>query len=150
MTASLRFEILGEPIPQARARFTRAGRMYTPAKTRKWKEHVSRTAIAAAAEAGIEQPLTGPLRLTVSFSLPIPRSWPKKVRNKALLNQLLPASKPDVDNLAKAVMDAINDCTNAEGWPLIWKDDCQVCSLIAAKRYGATSFVTVAIEEIQP
>jgi Holliday junction resolvase RusA-like endonuclease len=150
MTASLRFEILGEPVPQARARFTRAGRMYTPAKTRKWKEHVSRTAIAAAAEAGFAQPLTGPLRLSVSFSLPIPPSWTKRKQNQALLNQVLPIGKPDVDNLAKAVMDAINDCIDAEKRPLIWKDDCQVVTLIAAKRYGATSFVTVAIEEIQP
>lgn len=148
MTASLSFEVLGEPIPQARARFTRAGRMYTPAKTRKWKKHVSRAAKAAAAQ--LAAPLTGPLRMTVAFSLPIPSSWTKRKQNQALLNQLKPIGKPDVDNLAKAVMDAINDCTDADEQPLIWKDDCQVVTLIAAKRYGACGYVTVHIEEIQP
>jgi len=148
MTASLSFEIEGEPVPQLRARFTRAGRTYTPAKSRHWKEHVSRAAKAAAVQ--LAAPLTGPLRMTVAFSLPIPPSWSKRKKHQAFLNELLPTGKPDVDNLAKAVMDAINDCTDADEQPLIWKDDCQVVTLIAAKRYGLTGYVTVHIEEMQP
>ena len=39
------------------------------------------------------------------------------------------ASKPDIDNLAKAVMDAMGDCD-------VWADDAQVAELHASKQYA--------------
>ena len=39
-------------------------------------------------------------------------------------------AKPDVDNLLKAVMDALTD----DGW---WHDDSLVCAVVALKSYAA-------------
>ena len=42
---------------------------------------------------------------------------------------VLPAVKPDADNLAKAALDACNG--------IIWRDDALICSLLVKKRYAA-------------
>ena len=47
----------------------------------------------------------------------------------ALAGYVLPAVKPDADNLAKAALDACNG--------IIWCDDALICSLLVKKRYAA-------------
>jgi crossover junction endodeoxyribonuclease RusA len=39
-----------------------------------------------------------------------------------------PASMPDLDKLVRCICDALTDAG-------VWKDDAQVCVLVAAKRY---------------
>ena len=48
--------------------------------------------------------------------------------------------RPDVDNLTKAVLDALNG--------LAYKDDAQVCSLNFDKYYGKEAKVIIEIEEV--
>jgi Holliday junction resolvase RusA-like endonuclease len=74
----------------------------------------------AAAEAG---PLSGALSLAITFWLPRPRS----VRRES------PTTRPDVDKLARCVLDALTG--------ILYADDSQVVELYACKRYalGATS-----------
>lgn len=49
--------------------------------------------------------------------------------------------KPDVDNLAKIVLDSLNK---------IAYDDAQVCRLLVEKRYGETPQVLVRLSELEP
>lgn len=61
------------------------------------------------------------------FVLPIPKSFTKKQRAKALwLNP--PKVKPDVDNMIKFYLDAANE--------VLWKDDKDITGIIAHKIYG--------------
>lgn len=53
----------------------------------------------------------------------------KKRTADALAGYVLPAVKPDADNLAKAALDACNG--------IIWRDDALICSLLVKKRYAA-------------
>lgn len=53
----------------------------------------------------------------------------KKRTADALAGYILPAVKPDADNLAKAALDACNG--------IIWRDDALICSLLVKKRYAA-------------
>ena len=53
---------------------------------------------------------------------------------------ILPAVKPDADNLAKAICDAING--------VVWKDDVQVVDLTLKKRYSMQPGVAVRIDEV--
>jgi Holliday junction resolvase RusA-like endonuclease len=111
----------GQPVAQGRPRFvarTRSGRLlahpiaYTPAASRAWRRDV---ALQLRAAAGGAAPPTGPLALTVVFVLP----GPLRCRR----------GEPDVDNLAKAVLDA--------GTGILWVDDAQVGRLVVEKRGAA-------------
>lgn len=146
----IEFTIIGFPVAEARARFTRQGVAYTPAKTRAWKQLVRKTATAAAIEAGLHEPIAGPVALYLEFVMPVPPSWTKGKKLKASLGELQPTSKPDIDNLAKAIMDGINNCLDDDDKPIIWHDDSQVVRLVATKRYGQTGLVNVNISERAP
>ena len=57
-----------------------------------------------------------------------------------LEDQLYPTKKPDIDNIAKCVLDALNK--------LAYRDDTQVVTLRMEKHYGEIPRVEVEIEEI--
>ncbi|MFB3079573.1 MAG: RusA family crossover junction endodeoxyribonuclease, partial [Lysobacterales bacterium] len=62
----------------------------------------------------------GPVAVTMCFNLERPKTVTEK--------RLLPWTKPDLDNLAKAVLDACNG--------ILWEDDARICDLILRKRYS--------------
>lgn len=117
----------GDPIAQPRARATSIGghaRMYDPGTARPWRERVW----AAIREQQPETPHTGPLWLCMGFRLRRPKGhWTAKggLRPKAPTH---PTGKPDLDNLAKAVMDELT-----QGG--FWRDDSQVVWMEVSKDY---------------
>lgn len=122
------FFVAGEPKAQPRAKAARIGgfiRIYTPNTAKVWKE-----AVAAAARKALGKrwaKLEGPLSLNLAFSMPRPQAHYLKagLRPDAPTHH---TKKPDVDNLAKAVMDALTDCG-------VWVDDDQIASLSVTKFY---------------
>jgi len=138
----IEFYIYGVPVPEGRARFTKTGRAYTPEKTRAYKNHVQLAAVSATIEAAMFGPLSGALRMTLDFTLPIPPSWTKRKQDQASAQLLRPIGKPDVDNLAKAVMDGCNE--------VLYFDDAQIVALSVRKRYGLVPHVCVIIDEELP
>jgi len=138
----IEFYIYGVPVPEGRARFTKTGRAYTPEKTRVFKNHVQLAAVSATIEAAMLGPLSGALRMTLDFTLPIPPSWTKRKQDQASAQLLRPTGKPDCDNLAKAVMDGCNG--------VMYFDDAQIVALSVRKRYGLVPHVSVIIDEELP
>jgi Holliday junction resolvase RusA-like endonuclease len=138
----IEFYIYGVPVPEGRARFTKTGRAYTPEKTRVFKNHVQLAAVSATIEAAMFGPLSGALRMTLDFTLPIPPSWTKRKQDQASAQLLRPTGKPDCDNLAKAVMDGCNG--------VMYFDDAQIVALSVRKRYGLVPHVSVIIDEELP
>jgi len=125
---TLLFRVNGIPQGKARPRFTKGGRAYTPAKTRRYEEAVREAAqLAAQAQGFIKHDKGTPLKASVTAWFPVPASWPKKKRAAALSDALYPAVKPDADNIAKAVLDALNG--------IAFHDDKQVVSCTVSKRY---------------
>lgn len=57
----------------------------------------------------------------------IPKSTSKKARTAMLSGQTYPTKKPDVDNVVKIVLDALNG--------FAWHDDAQVIDLHISKTY---------------
>ena len=57
----------------------------------------------------------------------IPKSYSKKKRERALNGELAPTKKPDADNIAKVVCDALNG--------VAYVDDTQVIDLRVFKRF---------------
>jgi hypothetical protein len=65
-------------------------------------------------------PLSGPLAVSVAFTLPKPKSAPKTRRT-------YPCKRPDLDKLVRAVLDAMTG--------IVFADDAQVVRLSARKCY---------------
>lgn len=127
---TLRFTVPGLPIAQPRQRHAViAGhvRNYTPTDAPVNSFKAAARLLAKAAHRG--ELITGPVRLTVDFVFPVP----KKLKSNYV------TKRPDADNLAKGVMDALN--------LVIWKDDSQVAELIVRKMYGFAQ-TNVTIEEL--
>lgn len=129
------FTITGEPKGKGRPRFTRNGRVYTPTETIQYERLVSLSYLNKAK--GYK--FTSPVRVSVkAFHKPPKKS--KKVVEDMLNWRILPTKKPDVDNIAKIILDGLNG--------VAWDDDTQVVDLIVCKRYEKEPFVQVIIEEI--
>ncbi|NTU67988.1 MAG: RusA family crossover junction endodeoxyribonuclease [Chlorobiaceae bacterium] len=87
-----------------------------------------------------EQPIRDPLVVVLDFGFPRPKSHFGSGVNASKMKQYAPhyhTSKPDIDNLQKFVMDALNG--------VFWHDDSCVCVVHAAKRYSDTPGVRVTI-----
>lgn len=123
--------IVGTPIPQPRHRvgagFSGHPRAYLPPDhpVHAWKQVI----VFGWRSSGQRAPLAGQLELRLTFRLPRPARHYGKGRNASRLLPSAPAGHaqtPDVDNLTKAVMDAL---TTARAWA----DDAQVAFLTVSK-----------------
>ena len=124
-------DVKGIPLAQGRPRFFRRGKMvgcYDPARSKSWKETVKWQAIEQKAEI-----LPNALSMRLSFRLPRPKSLPKKVKEHT--------RKPDLDNLVKAVKDALKG--------VCYKDDAQIVELVATKQYNENTGVMINIATIK-
>lgn len=131
------FYVPGEPQGKARPRFTRIGRTYTPKKTVEYENQI-KSAFAEAGGKYSEYPVS--IRITAMYAMP--QSASKSKKQKMILGEILPLKKPDLDNIAKAVCDALNG--------IAYKDDSQVCRLAVIKQYGTEPGIMVSIKEIIP
>ena len=107
--------------------------MYDPPSSRDYKKHVKEVA----KEYAPSELLETPLHVRMTFSKQYLRSWTKKQRANAEDGILLPTTKPDIDNLSKGIMDALNG--------VIWKDDSQVVELLLSKIYDDEHYADVEI-----
>ena len=136
MTFQTTFIVYGQPQGKARPRFTRTGRAYTPKKTADYEDEIR---LMAKAAMGITEPLETPIAAYIYISMPVPQSYSKKRSKDCLDGFERPTKKPDLDNVAKAFLDACNG--------IVYKDDSQVVSLHVTKVYGDTASVQVLFKE---
>ena len=127
------FTVPGEPVPQPRPRVsTRGGfaRAYVPAKH---PVHAYRQAVALAAKLAGLKPITEPIQVCVVSVFERPKSH---VTGRGVVKATAPrVPRPDVDNIAKAVLDALGD----------FFDDTLVESLQVSKSYGTAAHTKVVI-----
>lgn len=124
MTGLLQFTVPGVPQGKGRPRFVRAtGRTYTPTKTASYEAVIRSYAHEAMLLAGYK-PFEGPVRLTVQAVFPKAASWSKKKAAETFWH----TSKPDADNLLKALSDSMN--------AVVFRDDSQVASASVIKSYS--------------
>ena len=87
-----------------------------------------------------EEPFKQPLSVSIFFYFSRPKSHFKTGKNSHLLKDYAPSwhtSKPDVDNLAKFVMDAMNK--------VYWKDDSYISTCRIVKQYSNTPRTEIEI-----
>ena len=108
-----KYIIEGVPTAQGRPRFTKRGITYDPNK--KYKNSI-------AAQIMCQKPVLineGPVKIRMVFNMPKPKSYSSKL--------FWHIKKPDIDNLIKAVLDALNG--------ILWRDDSQISQISAQKIY---------------
>jgi Holliday junction resolvase RusA-like endonuclease len=109
-------------------------RLYTPAKTVAYEGMV---ALAGQDAMDGREPLEGPLRVELVATFRIPASWSKKKRAEAVAGTAWHISRPDGDNVLKAIGDGLNG--------VVWRDDAMIASSEVAKRYGVVPGVAVTV-----
>lgn len=122
----------GQPRVKTFSRGGHAG-VYTPKTADAFKLGIW----AAATPVKPATPLRGAVAVWVHVYFP----WPKKWYTKKGLRPNAPrfqTGKPDVDNLAKPVLDVLTQMN-------FWEDDAQVYELLVVKHYDSEPHTTVSI-----
>ena len=124
------FEIPGKPQGKARARTfynSKLGKMksITHENTELYENLIKHCYLETKCEPFLDKV---PLEVEITACFPIPKSATKKDRERIKLMEYYPTKKPDADNIAKVVCDALNG--------LAYKDDAQVIDLTVHKRFG--------------
>lgn len=127
--------IPGKPRGKGRPRFSRAtGRTYTDDATAVYENLVKTMWMTVVGER-----LSGELAVSIEAHYAIPQSKPKKMQAAMRDGSVRPTTKPDIDNVIKAVLDGLNGVAYA--------DDSQVVALSASKRYSDDPRVVVIVED---
>lgn len=133
------FKIPGNPVAQPRVKAVKRGKfiqIYTPEKKIKpYKDAIK--FIASQTMAG-RTPIEGPIEVCIHFYFDRPKRHSKKQRECPWH-----AQKPDIDNLTKAVCDALNE--------ICFQDDSQICLLTVRKEWanGDPAYTYIRIEAIK-
>ena len=118
------FTVPGEARGKGRPRFGN-GRTYTDSKTVEYENLVR----ACFYTLGDTQIYEGPVKLELEVCCQVPKSEPKYTKRLMVDGMLRPTKRPDVDNIAKIIMDALNG--------VAYRDDAQVVELAVKKKYVA-------------
>lgn len=125
MTA-ITITIDGPVLGKGRPRFDpRNGHPHTPTPTRNYEATIRIAAQSAMRGAPlVDHPVAVKLLVTVEMSA----SWPAWKTEAASNGAMRPTAKPDIDNVAKLTLDALNG--------VVWRDDAQVVDMRIEKRFG--------------
>ena len=119
--------IPGTPVAQPRHRVSARGgfaRTYLP---NKHPVHAYKRAVHEAAVAAGLPVFSGPVDVEIAAVFSMPKSWSKKKRDALACD--LHAQKPDADNIAKSILDALS---------AFWRDDAQVAVLRVRKMWSVS------------
>lgn len=131
------FEVPGKITGKGRPRVnTQTAIAYTPAKTKEYEEMVKQYFVLKYRRIN---PLEGRIKIEIKVYMGISQNTSKKQKEEMLKNTISPTKKPDIDNIAKVILDALNK--------LAFKDDNQITKLEIEKLYAEEEKVYVKIEE---
>ncbi len=131
------FEVDGNIVGKERPRVNRyTSTVYTPNKTKDYEELVRQYFKIKYPKHEI---LKGRLSIEITAYMKIPKSTSKAKQDEMLKNIVSPTKKPDVDNIAKSILDAMNR--------YVFEDDNQVSKIIIEKKYAIEEKVHIKIEE---
>lgn len=131
------FEVIGDIVGKQRPRVNMyTGNVYTPNRTKDYEEWIRQSFF-------IKYPnfemLSNRVKIEIIAYLKIPKSTSKKMSEKMLDDIVSPLKKPDIDNITKVVLDAINN--------YVIKDDIQVSKIFVEKKYATEEKLYIKVEE---
>ena len=132
MKIQLKFEI--KPMAKQSFRTTRTGNKYLDASVIKYRKAIRNMAIAQMRNQKAEK-IEGAVNMNIIFAFRRPKSLSKKERT------VPKTTKPDIDNLTKAILDALNG--------IAWNDDAQIAEISARKVWSKQNQIKIEIWEIE-
>ena len=132
------FRVEGTPRAWRRPRFNRrTGAVFNASQDTAWRESIWGQTYANRPL----MPLTGPIELRLTFVFAFPKSWPKSKRVKAASGGWGVTRRPDLDNLFKAVCDALQGT--------YFEDDAQIVRVCASKVWGERAGMIGEVEALE-
>ena len=119
--------VYGEPQYKKRPKFSSYNkffRVYTPQETLDYENLVKYEYIQQCDKYYPEEELT----IEIKAYFTIPKNTSKIKTQKMINGEIRPTKKPDIDNIAKVILDALNG--------VAYKDDTQIVELIIKKYYS--------------
>lgn len=130
------FEIEGKPVGKGRPRFWN-GHAVTPQATKDYEKKVA----LAYKECKLPLYENEPVEVEIIAKYPIPKQTKKADRLLMMSRKIIPTKKPDIDNIAKIILDGLNG--------VAYTDDNQVCCLNVRKEYtGGDGSVLVSVRKV--
>lgn len=136
----VKFKILGAPMGKGRPRFKNVGKFvqtYTDKQTTTYENLVK---LSYQQQVNYKFDDKEQLDVSIYAYFPISKDTSKKKKQLMLENKISPIKKPDCDNIAKIILDSLNN--------IAFKDDSQVVKLFVCKHYSDTPKVEVIIKNI--
>lgn len=131
------FEVKGKIQGKERPRVNmNTGFVYTPNKTKEYENLVRQEFLLK--YRNIPQIEGKRVYVEIICYLKWPKNTKKSLIPQMLNNEISPTKKPDVDNIAKSILDAMNG--------FVFKDDNQVSKIFVEKRYGEEEKVKIKVE----
>ena len=131
------FDVIGNIVGKERPRVnTYTGRVYTPGRTKDYELLIQQYFKIKYPHSKM---LERRLKIDIIAYFKIPKNTSKLKTEEMLENKISPIKKPDIDNIAKSVLDAMNG--------YVFKDDNQVCKLNVEKKYGLEEKIFIVVEE---
>lgn len=131
------FEVPGKVVGKGRPRVNSCtGIVYTPTKTKDYENLVEQYFLLKYPR---YKQLEGRIEINIIAYLGIPKCTKKSDIDSMLENTISPTKKPDIDNIVKIILDAMNK--------FAFKDDNQITKLSIEKRYGVEEKVYIKINE---
>ena len=131
------FEVPGKIIGKGRPRLnTYTGSVYTPTRTKDYEALVQQYFLLKYPK---YKPFEGRVKVEINALFEVPKSAKKSEKELMLNNSINPTKKPDIDNIVKIVLDAMNG--------VAFKDDIQITKLNVEKAYSSSESVQIKISE---
>ena len=121
------FTVFGKVKAKQSVKIGRNGIKYTPADVKEYARTVKNSFLQAYPFWKAEWFESKHIMMCISVYAAIPQSFTKKKFNEAVAGALRPAVKPDCDNIAKNICDALNG--------VVYPDDKQIVHLLVTKQY---------------
>lgn len=136
------FTVPGEPVGKGRPKFSTFNGhavAYTPQKTVNYENLVKLSYQQQCADM-VPYPKDIMLRAQIHAYFAIPKSASKKKAADMRAMGIMPTKKPDIDNIIKSILDALNG--------IAFYDDSQVVGVQCYKFYSDNPRVDISIEEV--
>lgn len=136
---NVEFEIKGKVKAKQSFKFGRNGIKYTPSDMVEYANLVRMSFINKYQAWDVNNFANKPLKAVIQVFMAIPSSYSQKKRGDALKGIIRPTVKPDCDNIAKNINDALNG--------IVYPDDKQITTLTVEKYYSDNEKVIISISD---
>lgn len=131
------FEVPGKIVGKGRPRLNSyTGNVYTPTRTKDYETLIEQYFLLKYPRFKM---LEGRIKISMTAYFSIPKATKKSMIEDMLTDKMSPTKKPDIDNIIKIVLDAMNR--------FAFKDDIQITKLEVEKKYALDEKIEIKIEE---